>query len=100
MDGTIFAGPQVYPGPGPSKVKFLGSLTVLFEVPPCPTLTWKAETEAEGSCPHDAMTPPLQQLLNCWLKGTPGSKSTTVGVFLQQCGVFPLNLEQSPCSVV
>ncbi|URD95721.1 hypothetical protein MUK42_31251 [Musa troglodytarum] len=29
-----------------------------------------------------------------------GSRSTTVGSFLQQCGVFPLNLEQSPCSVV
>nr|GMD37513.1 Os03g0416250 [Ipomoea batatas] len=28
-----------------------------------------------------------------------GRRSTIVGVFLQQCGTFPLNLEQSPCSV-
>uniref|UniRef100_A0A0A9E5C9 Uncharacterized protein n=1 Tax=Arundo donax TaxID=35708 RepID=A0A0A9E5C9_ARUDO len=47
----IRAGPQVYPGPGPMRVKFLGSLTVLLVVPARPTETWKAETEAAGSWP-------------------------------------------------
>ena len=36
-EGTTFAGPQVYPGPGPSRVKFFGSFRVLFEVPDSPT---------------------------------------------------------------
>nr|GMD56904.1 protein COBRA-like [Ipomoea batatas] len=34
------------------------------------------------------------------VRRTPGSKSTTVGFVLQQCGTLPLNLEQSPWSVV
>lgn len=84
MEGTSFAGPQVYPGPGPSKVKFLGSLTVLFEVPAKPTVIWNWETEAAESWPHADSTPPLQQLANCWLYGALGIKSTTAGFRLQQ----------------
>ncbi len=97
---TFFAGPQVYPGPGALKVKFLGSLTVLLVVPAEPTLTWNELAALAGSWTHELITPPLQQLAICWLYGVPGNKSTTVGSFLQQCGTFPLNFEQSPCSVV
>jgi hypothetical protein len=54
-EGTIFVGLQVYPGPGAKRVKFFGSLTVLFEVPASPTITSKTD------CPQAATTPPLQQ---------------------------------------
>jgi len=72
VDGTTFAGPQVYPGPAPSSVKFLCSFTVLLVVPARPTLTWKAETEAEGSWPYAPITPPLaaiRDLLVVWDAG-------------------------------
>lgn len=46
---TIFAGLQVYPGPGALRVKFLGTLTVLFVVPACPIVSWKAETAVAES---------------------------------------------------
>ena len=38
-DGTITAGLQVYPNPGPNKVKFSGILTVPSILPEFPTLT-------------------------------------------------------------
>ena len=46
---TILAGPQVYPGPGPMSVKFLGTRTVLFVVPAAPTLIWKELAAVPGS---------------------------------------------------
>lgn len=95
-----FAGPQVYPGPGALSVKFLGTLTVLLVVPAAPTLSWNELNAVVGSCAQELITPPLQQFSICWLYGVPGNKSTTVGSFLQQCGMFPLYFEQSPCSVV
>jgi len=99
VDGTTLAGPHEYPGPGPSNLKFLGNLTVLLEVPESPTPIWNEETAPEGFCPQDVSTPPLQQLVNCMLKGAPGSKSTTSGFLLQLWGIFNLNLAQFPCSV-
>lgn len=78
---------------GAFSLIFLGSLTVVLVVAAFPTLSWKELTEPAFN------TPPLQQSATCWLKGTPGSKSTMVGFFIQECGMLPLNLEQSPSSV-
>ncbi len=67
LGATLTAGPQVYPGPGVLRAKFLGSLTVVLVLPDLPTVIWKAATALAGSCAKEARTPPRQQLATCWL---------------------------------
>lgn len=63
----ILAGPQAYP-PGASKVKFLGSLTVVLVVPAAPTESWNPLTAlVDPFLPQELRIPPLQQFSTCWL---------------------------------
>lgn len=81
------------------KIKFLGRLCGFIWSASC-----KANTDLKcWGCGRRVLSQGCQNTtlsaIGELLVVTQGSKSITVGVFSQQCGVFPLKLEQSPWSV-
>ncbi len=98
---TWTAGPQVYPGPGDSRVKLWGNATVLLVFPEFPTVICKTARAWAGSWANPCSTPPLQQFATRKLSSTSGSRSTTTGVGAQQWGNGSVRYwAQSPWSTV